>query len=377
MADIDIKVDPVTGMPILQKDWLEVYRNPSVWNEATGREEEGQQRIKLKDEVLAALKEAGFGDMVSGNSTFDPQFWSSTGDPYSYEDPILGSILRKTGEREGTRFQYEVLPDGTMRPTGETSIEEMYTNPGEMNKKVGIAFGSLLGAGLAGNALLAQQAAGAAGGAGALAGAAEPVASLSLFPGAEAAASAAPAFDAFESLAEVGHGFQPAMDAASAAGAASNVANVTEPVSSLDLFSNVANATEPVSSLDLFSNAAPEAFDFAEEAAGAASKVANATEPVSSLDLFPKAADPSKLTSIGKTVWEALNTPLGMTVASGALKMLAGWWADERAQKQYEEMIARINRNQNVSGIGLQKPRGLMSTMVSVPKFDAYKTGRG
>lgn len=97
--------------------------------------------------------------------------------------------------------------------------------------------------------------------------------------------------------------------------------------------------------------------------------------------------DPRSLTSasdalktakdVGKSAWDFLNSsPLAWQLAGGALKLLAGLYSDKKNEKAYNELIARIDQSQNVTGLKIPKVGGLMSTMVKVPEFDAYKIGR-
>lgn len=96
------------------------------------------------------------------------------------------------------------------------------------------------------------------------------------------------------------------------------------------------------------------------------------------------ASAPPPTKGIVAKAMEFLGTHGGGLAASTALKLAGGMMADRAQQKQYENELARITRNQNVGGINvnygpsqaylqtLQKPG-----MVAVPEFDPNKFKSG
>jgi hypothetical protein len=145
-----LKIDPKTGLPIIPKSWLRTLQDPERWNESTGQMEAGQKRIGFTDEAQQLLGGQREGFNYGGN--YDWGF-DVSGDADQYGgDPILRSVLRKSGEREGTRYRYEMDENGDYVPVAEpVGTETMYTNNGDTVKKALMAAGAVAGGGLLGN----------------------------------------------------------------------------------------------------------------------------------------------------------------------------------------------------------------------------------
>lgn len=298
-------------------------------------------------------------NMGGQNSTVD---WWFEGDEAG--GPTGGGMRLKTDERQGSEFQY-----GFDQESGEFSPTSMnnkgwYTNNGDMNKKAAIAFASVIGGGLAANYFMTGNLLGNAGAAAGSAGtnaAANTLSSLAV-GGAEAGGGALAAADA------------AAINAAgltnAAAGTGAALGGTEMAIGAADGLANAGWGAEAAAA-----GAGPGGMAGGSWSTAGLTSAATATG--APLTAASGASSLGKALEVGKSIWDALDSPLGRTLVGGGLKLLGGIYADKKAQENYEKILERIDRNQNVSGLKVPKVRGMMSTVVSVPKFDAYKVGRG
>jgi len=151
-----IQIDPVSGLPIIPREWLTVQTSPGSWNEALNRDVY-LQNVGFTPEAFAALEQAGFGNGSNyqwgygsgadglGNWQQDPSIWGDL------TNPTLNSVMKKTANKEGTRYTYTLDANGNYVPSATGQTEHWDTNRGDMNLKALIAMGSVLGGGLLGN----------------------------------------------------------------------------------------------------------------------------------------------------------------------------------------------------------------------------------
>jgi hypothetical protein len=147
-----IQIDPVSGLPIIPKEWLTVNRSPGSWNEGLGVEQ-FLQNVGFTPEAFAALEQAGFGNGSNyqwgyGSDQGNWQQDSSMGD---LTNPVLQSVMKKTGDKEGTKYGYTLDANGNYVPSATGQAEYWDTNRGDMNLKAAIAMASLLGGGMGAN----------------------------------------------------------------------------------------------------------------------------------------------------------------------------------------------------------------------------------
>jgi hypothetical protein len=147
-----IQIDPVSGLPIIPREWLTVQTSPGSWNEALNRDVY-LQNVGFTPEAFAALEQAGFGNGSNyqwgyGSDQGNWQQDSSMGD---LTNPVLQSVMKKTADKEGTRYTYTLDANGNYVPSATGQAEYWDTNRGDMNLKAAIAMASLLGGGMGAN----------------------------------------------------------------------------------------------------------------------------------------------------------------------------------------------------------------------------------